>query len=159
MRSLSAAEYPFVALVLLSLTGKVATNTADEPLVSAERTFASAVVRQLSRSGFATTVEHWPTGVVVHAQHGACRMWVRDYSPHGTMRNVHEELANPIGPLRFVYKGAASEEPPKVGPLLRFFLQREMLRLGVSTPKYPIYAVASSPTCDHLSFRLPASIT
>lgn len=159
MISLSAAEYPLIALVLLSIAGKVVTNTADPPTGSAERTFASAVVQQLSEREFRTRVEHWPTGVVVHARRGACQMWVRDYRPHGTYRNVYEELAEPLGPLRYTYKGVTSGDPPKVDPLLRFFFHRELLRLGVQAPRYPIYAVASSAACDRSAATLPASIS
>lgn len=159
MRSLSVAEYSLFAVVLLSLAGKVVTNTADQPTPIAERTFASAVVQQASKRGFSTRVEHWPSGVVVHARRGACQMWVRDYSPHGTHRNVYEALAEPLGSLRYIYKGEISEDPPKLEPLLRYFFRREVLRLGVKTPKYPIYAVASSASCDKSAITWPASIT
>ncbi len=159
MRSLSGVEYPLIALVLLSLAGKVATNTADQSPASAERTFASAVVQQLSKSGLTTAVEQWPTGVVVHARRGACQMWGRDYSPHGTMRNVYEELAEPVGSLRYIYKGETLDVPPKLDPMLRFFFRREMLRLGVTTAKYPIYAVASSAACNGSLITWPDTIT
>lgn len=159
MRSLSAAEYSLIALVLLSVAAKVATNTTEQSTASARSTFESAVVRQLSQSRFKTTVENWPTGVVVHARRGACQLWVRDYGPHGTMRNVYEELAEPVGSLRYIYKGAISREPPKLEPLLRYFFHREMVRLGVSTARYPIYAVASSTACDVSAISWPVSIT
>lgn len=159
MRYLSAAEYALIALVLLSLAGKVATNTTEQATASAGPTFESAVVRQLSQSRFNTTVEHWPTGVVVHARRGACQMWVRNYGPHGTMRNVYEALAEPLGSLRYIYKGATSKDPPKLDPLLRYFFHREMLRLGVRIPNYPIYAVAASAACDRSAITWPISIT
>lgn len=158
MRSLSAAEYSLVALVLLSVAGKVATNTADASAETAERSFASAVVSQLSHAGFDTAVEHWPTGVVVHARRGACEMWVRDYGPHGTFRNVYEDMAEPVGSLRYVYNGATFQNPPKLEPLLRYFFRREMLRLGVPARKYPIYAVASSAACAGSPIAFAASI-
>jgi hypothetical protein len=147
-----------IGLLLLSIAGKVATNTEDQPAVIAERTFASSVVQKLSERGFRTVVKHWPTGVVVHARREKCRLWVRDYTPHGTMRNVYEELAAPLGSIRYTYMGRTAKEPPKLDPLLRFFFHREMLRLGVSAPRYPIYAVASSAGCRIWSFEWPVSI-
>lgn len=159
MRYLGAAEYPFIALLLLSLAGKVVTNTGDQPAPIAERIFASAVVQQASERGFSTRVEYWPSGVVVHARRGDCQMWVRDYSPHGTYRNTYEALAEPLGSLRYIYKDEISEDPPKLDPLLRYFFRREMLRLGVHTPKYPIYAVAWTASCDRSGITWPASIS
>ncbi len=158
MRFLTRAEYPLVALVLLSLAGKAAVNREDQNPAILEHTFALAVQRQLSQAGFTTNVERWPTGVTIQAQEGACRMWVRESSPHGTMRNIYDELAKPLGPLRFIYRGATFEEPPKLDPMLRFFFNREMARLGIKTSRSPIYAVASSSVCDLHSIQWPVTV-
>jgi len=158
MKFLTTAEYTLVALVLLSLAGKVAVNRQEQDQAILGHTFASAVVQQLSQAGFTTKVQQWPTGVAVQAQRGACRMWVRESSPHGTMRNIYDELAKPLGPLRFIYRGASFKEPPKLNPMLRFFFNREMARVGIATSRSPIYAVASSAACNISSIRWPMAI-
>ncbi|MEO6359887.1 MAG: hypothetical protein ABIO43_04835 [Sphingomicrobium sp.] len=158
MRFLTRAEYPLVALVLFSLAGKAALNRQDEDHTILEPPFVLAVQRELSQAGFTSNVEQWPTGVAIQAQGGACRIWVRESTPHGTMRNVYDELAKPLGKLRFVYREAISEDPPKLDPMLRFFFNREMARLGVKVSRSPIYAVASSSACDIHSIQWPVTI-
>lgn len=158
MKFLTTAEYGLVALLLLSLAGKLATNRQDRDSRTFERTLASAVVQEFSRARFTTKVEEWPSGVAVHAERGACRMWVRESSPHGTMRNVHEELATSVGSLRYIYRGESFKEPPTLDPMLWFFFDREMARLGITVSRYPLYAVASSKACDPSLVRWPVAI-
>ncbi len=158
MRFLTKAEYPLVVLVLLSLAGKVASNRQDQKNDAFEQNFATSVVRQLSEAGFTTTVEQWPTGVALQAQRDACRMWVRENNPHGTMRNIYDELAKPVGPLLYIYRGASFQKPPKLDPMLRFFFNREMAHLGIATSRFPVYAVALSAACDISSIAWPVEL-
>lgn len=153
MKSFTAADYGLAALVLLSLAGKLATNQQDQDPRILERAFASTVVRQLSKAGFTSKIEEWPTGVAVQAQRGACLMWVREDSPHGTMRNVYDELARPVGSLHYIYRGVVYKEPPKLEPLMRFFIHREIARVAIVTSRSPIYAVASSTACNLRSIQ------
>lgn len=158
MKFSRAAEFTLVLLVLLSLAGKLAVNRRDQDVKIVEGAFASAVEQQLSQAGFTTKVERWPTGVAVQAHRAACRLWVRDNTPHGTMRNIYENLAKAVGPLRYVYRGTIYEKPPQVDPMLRFLVGREMARVGIATARYPVYAVASSAACDISSLQWPVAI-
>ena len=151
-------EAVFGGLLVLSLGGKIVLNVSDESLIEDGPKFALAVARSLNEQGFETRVTVWPSGPQVEARRGNCFMWVRDYSPHGTMKNIVMELAEPVGELRYTYKGTIGEEPPKVLPLIRFFVRREAARIGILTPRYPIYAVAVNAACSLQQTRLPEEV-
>ena len=158
MKSLLKTEAVFGGLLVLSLAGKLALNVSDDSLVEDGPKFALTVARTLNEQGFETRVTFWPTGPQVQARRGDCFMWVRDYSPHGTTKNIIMALAEPVGELRYTYRGKIGEEPPKVLPLIRFFLRREAARIGILTPRYPIYAVAVNADCSLQQTRLPEQI-
>jgi len=151
-------EAVFGALLVLSLGGKIVLNGSDESLIDDGPKFALAVATTLNEQGFDTKATFWPTGPQVEARRGDCFMWVRDYTPHGTMKNILMVLAEPVGKLRYSYRGEIADEPPKVLPLIRFFLRREVARLGTVAPRYPIYAVAENAACSLERTRLPEEV-
>ena len=140
---IAAALFGVVALGSLGL--KLA-NLRAEPRVDSER-FGAAIVVRLHAAGF----EAWPDGVGRHlrlmARRGACRLKAREFPPHGTLQDAYVELGHAVGPTRYAYRSAWLAAPPKMRPLLDYYVQRELARIGIDVPRRPIVAVAVGTAC------------
>jgi hypothetical protein len=146
----SSASLAFAALLLVSLGAKAAlTAPAEYP---DSRRFANEAAAMLRARGFATLSSRRTFGILVEGRRGSCRLRVADYTPYGTYADRFDELAGPVGPLRFVYRGAVQARAPKLVPLLDYYRFRELRRVGLPALRHPIAAVAASPGCDLASF-------
>ena len=56
-------------------------------------------------------------------------------------------MAEPIGPLHFVWQGRAYREAPKALPLIQFYVRRELRRAGLHPHQLPIAAIAVGRRC------------
>lgn len=145
-----SASLAFAALLLVSLGAKAAlTMPAAEP---DPRRFAGEAEAMLRARGFATRFERRTFGILVEGRRAGCRLAVGDYTPYGTFADRFDQLARPIGPLRYVYRGAVHARAPKLVPLLDFYLSRELRRVGFPARRHPIAAVAASPGCGLAPF-------
>jgi hypothetical protein len=140
-----SASLAFVALLLVSLGAKAAVNAPAGEADS--RRFASEAAAMLNAGGFATSFKQRTFGILVEGRRGGCRLAVGDYTPYGTFADRFDQLAAPIGPLRFVYRGAVHAQAPKLVPLLDYYRFRELRRVGLPARRHPIAAVAASPAC------------
>ena len=144
----SAARLGFAALIALTLGAKVvASRAAPGPDPVAAATAAAAV---LTRAGFEARLLRTPRspGVLVAASLGECRLLAGDYPPHGTFAAVYRDLAAPLGPLRYAYRGKLGSRVPKLAALTQFYRWRELRRIGVSARRAPVIAIAAGGTCD-----------
>jgi len=151
----AGASLLFAAALAISLGGKAAT-LAPAPTQDL-RPFQQAAVRLLAGHGFAAKVERYGP---VTGHKGACRVLLGDYSPYGTFDALFHEVAAPVGPLRFAYRGRISAAPPKLLPLMEFYIWREAGRVGIAVPRHPVSAIAASPACaaEQLDMRALASL-
>lgn len=141
----STASLAFGALLLASLAGKLAASgTSPEP---DNALFAARAAALLRAEGMATQSEQRPLGMLVYGRRAGCTIMVGEYTPYGTFADVFARRAAPVGPLRFVYRGRRYAKAPKLAPLISFYLRRELLRIGLATPRMPIAAIAVSPGC------------
>lgn len=141
----SALSFALVAALLVSLGGKLLTNRqspADDQSLFAAR--ATALLRS---SGYATKVEMRKVGILVLGRKAGCRAMIGNYTPYGTFANDFADLAGPVGPLRFAWRGSLYDSAPKLMPLTLFYLRREALRIGFEPRRLPIAAIAVSPGC------------
>lgn len=135
------------AALTASLAGKAASNQPVAPpdqKLFAERlesTFRLAGLQPSDRSLFST-------GITVLASSEQCVLWATEYTPYGTMADVIAQRARSVGELRYVYKGRVYKHPPAIMPLLAFYWWRELKRIGIDAPRYPIVAIAASRECD-----------
>jgi hypothetical protein len=136
----------FGALLALSLAGKLAANQAAEG--PDPRRFDAEAAAMLRSAGFAAAVEHRPFGSLLHGSRGGCRMILAEYDPHGTFAALLGELAAPVGPLRFAWRGRTYTAAPRRRALLDFYLWRELRRVRIAAPRAPLAAWAASPGCD-----------
>lgn len=136
-----------VGLLALTLAIKVVALGRPEPQEDIAG-YLVAVSADLRADGFEATID--PRQFVV-AERGACRMKVRDMQPMGVLRTTYERLGADFGPSRYAWRGAWRDPPPKYGPLLHYYIQRELARIGVTIPRPSITSVAAGPACRNVS--------
>jgi hypothetical protein len=148
----------FGALLLVSLAGKLAANQAAEG--PDPRRFDAEAAAMLRSAGFAASVEQRPFGSLLHGSRGDCRLILAEYDPHGTFAALLGELAAPVGPLLFAWRGQIYTAAPRRRALLDFYLWRELRRVRIAAPRAPLAAWAASPGCDThgLDWRRLASL-
>jgi hypothetical protein len=107
----------------------------------------AGVAGLLRDSGFRVREEQHGFLRLVRAERPGCMLLAGDYDPHGTFDQAFRQFAVPIGPLRFAYRGRAAEAAPKLRPLLEYYYERELRRIGVPAGRAPIVAFAATPGC------------
>ena len=141
----SRASAVFAALLALTLAAKFV--AVAEPAPADPGLFALTAAQMLADGGFQTEVWQRPMGPVLLGRRGDCRVLVAEYSPYGTFAPVLARFAAPIGPLHYLWRGQTYDRAPKVAPLMLFYLQRELRRIGIGVARSPIVAVGASPGC------------
>jgi hypothetical protein len=136
-----------LALALTMTLGLKAAWTRDAPKPDA-RLFADRALSFLQQSGFDTRQEKRRFGIISYGRKGSCLMMLAEYRPHGINAEPLAAHAAPLGPLRFVWRGALAESAPKLLPLSEFYLQRELRRAGFHPIRHPIVAVGASQSCE-----------
>ena len=136
------------ALIALSLGGKLAASAA--PPGPDPRAAAGATAAALAAAGFDTRIREMDRspGILVEARRGGCRLVAGDYPAHGTFAAVYRDLAAPLGPLRYAFRGRLRAGEPKLGALASFYLGRELRRIGIAARRSPVIALAAAPGCD-----------
>lgn len=146
MRSSLAISLPFVALLALSLAGKVAaSNSAPKP---DPMLFLGAADAALQQAGFATSFRRSELGPFVQARTGDCRIMVREITDGATYAEGARFAATTIGPTLYLYRGRMHSEPPNAVPLFEYYLWRGLHRLGIATARRPLAAIARSSGCE-----------
>jgi hypothetical protein len=142
----SSANLAFAALLAASLGGKL---LASRPAAKVDRAgFARQAASFLRASGYAVEVGRIPINPLIYGTRAGCRLMIGDYDPHGTMANVFDRAARPVGPLHFYYRGVAYGSAPKLRPLTEYYVRRELVQIGRPVARRPVLAVAASPGCD-----------
>lgn len=147
VKSSATAKTCLVALLLLSLGGKIAT-TRESPSPDPV-TVVAAVERLLTDAGFEAKQVHMTRspGLIAIGQKDGCQILAGDYPPYDTFADVYARLAQPVAPLRYIYRGAIYSRPPKLRSLIGFYWWRELGRVGIRTAHAPVIAVAASKPC------------
>lgn len=141
----SRASAAFAALLALTLAAKFL--AVAEPAPADPGLFALTAAQILAGGGFQTEVWQRPMGPVLFGRRGACRVLVAEYSPYGTFAPVVARLAAPVGPVHYRWRGQSYDRAPKLQPLMLFYLQRELRRIGIEVARSPIVAIGASPGC------------
>jgi hypothetical protein len=134
---------------LIAVTGllKLITLRSEPPL--GDDILVSRVERALGAVGLSVRIQpDPPLGKIVFGNGPRCRMWARNFEPYGNSLSYFQEQATGVGPLKFVYNNQVYSRAPKLEPLLRFYVSRELARAGLAAYRRPIIAVAASPACD-----------
>lgn len=121
--------------------------------------FVTKVEETLRAQGFRTERVVRRFGTLVRGARGGCRLMVGDYPANGMFAEPLEAESRGIGAMRFVWRGEASAQAPKLRPLLEFYAKRELGRLGFHPERRPILAVAANPACDRMAVDWTALAT
>ncbi len=136
-----------LALALTMTLGLKAAWTRDSPRPDA-RLFADHALRFLQQSGFETRQERRRFGIISYGRKGECLVMLAEYRPHGINAVPLAAHAEPLGPLRYAWRGALTDSAPKLVPLSEFYLDRELRRAGFQATRHPIVAVAGNKSCE-----------
>jgi len=154
----SSARAGFAALLVLSLMGKILANAA--PPGADSGVFDRAALAMLRDAGFAASSEARGFGTLLHGTSGGCALILTEFDPHGTFTQRYTELAAPLGPLRYAWRGRVYTAAPRRRALVDFYVWRELRRVRIAAPRAPLVAWAASPGCDirGLDWRRLASL-
>lgn len=133
---------------LLAATLGLKALTASPSAYHGNMLAAAAAETMLMTAGYQTHRTVTGLGTLVRGQRGACRIMLTEYPPHGTTAEVVNGWSRRTGPLMFAWQGSLRDEAPKLQPLLTFYVQRELRRLGFHPSIKPVIAVAASAACD-----------
>ena len=138
----STCSLLFGAVLMLGVAAKLVSNgPVPEPDL---RPFREAGARSLRAQGYSVWKD--PAGPL-RGRRGNCQVLLGDYSPYGTFADVYAEMARPIGRLRYAYRGRGYDRAPKLRPLIEYYVEREIRRVGYRLSRHPIAAAAVTPGC------------
>lgn len=136
----------FCGLLIVSVGAKIMLKyqpkTVD--MAIAESRFAGL----LAEKGYRVSVERRRWSPLIFGQKADCRLLVVNYANDGAFRDRIAQLAQPIGPLRYAYRGQLTAQPPKLDPFLRDKIITQIRQLGFKIDRVPITAIAASPGCN-----------
>jgi hypothetical protein len=132
-------------LLVASLTGKFVVGY--ERGANDDQGLTDEVERRLTVAGFTTSIEHRPSGLVVHGVRGRCRLIARDGDTWPMMSVIFQQRARPYGPLHYVYRGNASVKPPRIRPTIDRAIRHLLRAIGTEVGRPALLAVAAAPSC------------
>lgn len=148
MRFSPGARAAIVAVLAITLGSKLwlGRSVSDPPVEPTLRAAAAA----MTNAGFTARVIRLARSpnALAEGQRPGCRIVAGVYPPHGTFADIYRELARPVGPLSYAWRGAITADPPGWRALFDYFWWRERARLGLPAAYHPIIAVAATPGCD-----------
>ena len=145
MRSFRVSVISLVILVT-SLSVKVAMQGGETPLAPAR--LKQALVAEFGLHNYSASFEQRTWGVMARMQKRGCRMLIVQQPSEGSTKDRIEQLAQPFGPLLYVYRGRITVDPPRLEPYVRDRIVRELHQFGLSAERSPLLAVAASPGCS-----------
>lgn len=83
----------------------------------------------------------------VTATRDSCRMVIRLLDPHATNRQATLERLSTEGRVAYIWQGSMQDSLPRFRPLLDFYWERELARLGLAASRQPVWIAALGPTC------------
>lgn len=140
-------QFRLLAALVLALT--IGLKLRGNHAVPAENwpTAMRQVARNYAAAGYEVSAE--PGRVFwINVQRGECRLTVRLLDPHATRdADVARDLA-PIGRVTYIWRGKWRDRLPRAGPLLEYYLQRELARQGLAASRRPVWIAALGGTCQ-----------
>jgi len=135
-----------LAAALLATLGAKAVWTREAAAPDAD--FFNARAEALLRGqGYSVARDQRPFATLLFASHGGCRLLVAEYPPNGTLAEALTVNGRRIGPVHYIWRGETYATAPKLVPLLEFYLQRELQRIGFAPARQPILFVSAAQDC------------
>lgn len=87
---------------------------------------------------------------IVRAERGACSFTARVLDPHGLFRDT-ELLKLPKGwRVSYGWRGGWQADLPRLGPLVEYYVTRQVARFGVQARHAPVIMLSAAPVCPPL---------
>lgn len=154
-----ASDKLILAALALLTVGSVGLKGAAGPPADASTAAPDQLDLRLARTlqaqGFATTVHPYPNrSPAVLATRGQCRLSVRDAANAASDAAIFAVDAASIGPVRYLFQGRQSKEPPAVAMRIARLNAELRWKLGLGgTAPVPL-GLAASPGCGSSDFGL-----
>lgn len=104
----------------------------------------------LSSLGYAASVPRADLPIV-HGERGKCSFNARLLDPHGLFRDT-ELLKLPKGwDVHYGWRGSWQADLPRFGPLVEYYVARQVARFGIKARHAPVVMLSAAPTCPKLA--------
>ena len=146
LRTRLAAAALLLLLLALSLGLKLAVagafHTVDDARLTRE------IDARFRARGYGTAIvdRRFQSDIVV-ARRGACLAAARYGDDGVSMDAEYRQNVAGIGPLQYLYGGAASDRPPRLQPMLTLSAQFFLSRIRIPVSREPVIALATGPGC------------
>lgn len=135
-------------LLLLALSLGLKFVLANRSLKTDEARLLGDITARFNAHGYGTAVvDRRYQGDIIVARRGACLAAARYGDNGGSLDSEFRQNAAAIGPLRYLYGGTASAQPPGLQPALTLSLQYILGRIGIAVSREPVIALAAGPAC------------
>ena len=105
------------------------------------------VSQSLQERGFTTNVIPSRRAIEARAPEG-CMLDLRIVDAHATLReNLHLRLSRYYS-VRYIWRGTFVAQPPKIMPLVEFYLKREAARRGLAMQRNAVWVMGASDKCE-----------
>lgn len=133
------------ALVIgLSLALKLA--VLDVAVAEDQRAALRDLGAALTAQGYTVNVPR-PDLPIVRGEHAGCAFTVRVLDPHGIYRDT-ELLKLPRGwTVAYGWRGDWQTSLPRLGPLVEYYVARQLARFGVRARHAPVIMLSNQPAC------------
>jgi hypothetical protein len=118
-----------------------------QPVPADPETLSRAVSAFLLQHGFEPRLEKRFGIVFIEANAGKCRMLISQTAPQGWDRSGIELQAKAVGRLSYVFDGAVYANEPFLAPMIDDYWARVRFKMGLTSSRHPILAVAASDDC------------
>lgn len=136
----------FLLFLVVSLALKIGID--PEPGDVSHARVEHELIAMLEQQGYRVSVEQRSWSPLVRGSKPGCNILIAMRDPDGATKDRIADLARPVGPLHYVYRGAITAEPPSLDPMIRGRIVRQIRQFGIRMGRSPVLAVAASPTCD-----------
>ena len=153
--------HSFAAAFVLVLSLAIKLAVQDVAIGENPASAVEAIANALRLDGFVVSATS-SAPPVVKAARGNCTLIARVLDPHGTFRDTALSKFPRGWPVTYVWRGSWRQSLPRLGPLIEYYVQREMARIGIAASRAPVIMVARQPGCtlpvpDFVDLRLRQS--
>jgi hypothetical protein len=133
----------FVPLLFASLALKFIGMTT---FVEDENFVLQAAAINMRQHGFQVKIEPVGNGRLTVSR-GACTAQLRLMDAHATADGFYRSTFRPSDKIAYIWRGRWSATRPLLGPLIEFYVKREIVRRGVSMHRAPLWIAGIDAQC------------
>lgn len=101
---------------------------------------------RLAAQGYAVSVPRAALPIVL-GKRGDCSFTARVLDPHGLFRDTELLKLRPGWTVRYGWRGDWHAELPRLGPLVDYYLARQLARFGIDAHHVVVVMLSNAPGC------------